>query len=416
MSNSRVLVAQLGARRHYQQPILFNQWGILERFYTDFYSGNNEVTQLLKLPQIYNHLPNILKKGLDRYDPALEKARIIHFPKLAYQWTKAMGNSSLANRSSIKIWGYKEFCKKIINTDITDIDVIYGFNGASLELFEYAKARGIRCVLDQTLAERSMVHQLLLKEEKFWPEWSLSPFTVSDADLELMEREQREQDLADQIICGSSFVKDSLVARGVRADKISVITLGRQKDGKLNQINPKRQTPQQRKDGLRILFAGSVGLRKGIPYLLEALRKLQGKIPFACKVAGSLEIRPERVTEYQDLCEFMGRVPRSQMAELYAWADVFVIPSICEGSAMVTYEALNWRLPIITTYNSGSIVRDGTDGLIVPIRNIEAIANCLLNIFKEKIKLNINSDTSNYISQVYSNSERILIQSTLKEI
>ena len=66
------------------------------------------------------------------------------------------------------------------------------------------------------------------------------------------------------------------------------------------------------------------------------------------------------------------------MADLYAWADVFLLPFICEGSAMVTYEALSWGLPVITTHNAGSIVRDTVDGWLVPYRDSEAIAieNC----------------------------------------
>ena len=73
----------------------------------------------------------------------------------------------------------------------------------------------------------------------------------------------------------------------------------------------------------------------------------------------------------------VGQVPRSQIHQHYAWADVFLLPSICEGSATVTYEALACGLPVITTPNTGSIVRDNIDGYIVPIRDVEAIASRL---------------------------------------
>jgi glycosyltransferase involved in cell wall biosynthesis len=67
-------------------------------------------------------------------------------------------------------------------------------------------------------------------------------------------------------------------------------------------------------------------------------------------------------------------VTRQEVRRHYQWADVFVFPSLCEGSAMVTYEALAAGLPVITTPNAGSVVRDGVDGFIVPIRDAEAIA------------------------------------------
>ena len=62
------------------------------------------------------------------------------------------------------------------------------------------------------------------------------------------------------------------------------------------------------------------------------------------------------------------------MAEHFQWADVFLLPSLCEGSATVTYEALGHGLPVICTPNTGSVVRDGMEGFIVPVRDAAAIA------------------------------------------
>jgi len=56
-----------------------------------------------------------------------------------------------------------------------------------------------------------------------------------------------------------------------------------------------------------------------------------------------------------------------------------VLPSICEGSATVTYEALASGVPVICTPKTGSMVRHGVDGNIVPIRNPEAIAQSIEN-------------------------------------
>lgn len=415
MKNTKVLVAQPGARKHYQEPLLFYRWGILDQLYTDFYSGHSALAKLLRHPRIYQHLPNLLKKGLDRYEPGLENANIIHFPLLAYQALQALNKAPIEEAGKIYAWGGKEFCQRFINSGLGDANIIYGFNSTSLEFFEYAKQRGLRCILDQTQAERSLVHKLLQEEEKRWPGWSLSPFIVHDGDLELLRREQGEQDLADQIICGSNFVKNSLIARGVDANKIFVVPLGRLKDENVTLHQPINPSPQEREDGLRILFAGSVGLRKGIPYLLEALRKIKGKIPFICKMAGNLEIKPERIAEYSDVCKFLGRVSRSQIQDLYTWADIFVLPSICEGSAMVTYEAMSLGLPIITTPNSGSVVRDGIDGFIVPIRDIESIADKLLKTYtlgknseqtintKENLKC-ILKESENKLQQIVSDS------------
>lgn len=402
--NTRVTVAQLGARKHYQEPLLFHEWGILEKLYTDFYAGNSPVVSLLRQPGIFNKLPNTFKKALDRYEPGLNQAKIIDFPKFGYQYAQKLRNAKGQGLSSIFIWANQEFSRKILERGLGDANVIYGFNGASLELFQYAKQKGIKCILDQTLAERSLLHKLLLEEENIWTSWSNSPFTVSDADLELVQIEKQEQDLADHVICGSQFVKDSLIERGVDENKISVVSLGRIKESQSSQNISLRSIPKERGDGLRILFAGEVGLRKGIPYLLEALKQLKGKIPFTCKIAGGIGIQAQKVAEYNDVCNFLGRVPRSQMAELYSWADVFVLPSICEGSAMVTYEALNYKLPIITTYNAGSIVTDGLNGFILPIRTPEKISQALLTLYSGKHQLDVNQ-TQQYDDMFRQQSE-----------
>ena len=407
MKNTKVLVAQPGARKHYQEPLLFHRWGILDKLYTDFYSGHSVLANLLRYPRIYTHLPNLLKKGLDRYEPGLKNADIIHFPLLAYQAIQALKKAPIEEAGKIYAWGGKEFCQRFINRGLGNANTIYGFNSTSLE---YAKQRGLRCILDQTQAERSFVHQILQEEEELWQEWSLSPFTVNNGDLELLQREQSEQDLADLIICGSNFVKNSLIARGVDANKISVVPLGRLKDGyqPLHQLST--QTPQLREGGLRILFAGSVGLRKGIPYLLEALQKIKGKIPFTCKIAGTIEIKAERIDEYSGVCEFLGRVSRSQIKDLYNWADVFILPSICEGSAMVTYEAMSFGLPIITTPNSGSIVRDGIDGFIASTRDTEAIVDKVIDIYNIGNNLEKQANIQDYLINTLKYSENKLLQ------
>jgi glycosyltransferase involved in cell wall biosynthesis len=403
---TKVLVAQLGARKHYQEPSLFHEWGLLDRFYTDFYSNDSFINRFLRHPNVYGRLPSLIKKALDRYNLSLKKAKIIHFPKFCYDFTQALKNKTFNKISESRIfcWAGKEFCQKIIRSGLGDTNVIYGFNSACLELFEYAKNRDIFCILDQVLADYSVVHKLLLEEEENWEGWSLTPFTFDEFDLELMHREQREQDLADHIVCGSDFVKDSLISRGVDSHKITAIPLGRLKDQQ--SIYPERENKanQVRDNELKILFVGSVGLRKGIPYLLEALREIKGKISFACKIVGSSEIHPECLAEYNDVCDFMGRIPRSQIKDLYAWADVFVLPSICEGSAMVIYEALSLGLPVITTYNSGSIVRDGIDGFIVPIRDTNAIAEKLIKIHAEPNFFNVE-DIKNHLSETIEESK-----------
>ncbi|MEB3192032.1 MAG: glycosyltransferase family 4 protein [Snowella sp.] len=408
-TQAKVAIAHLGARKHYQEPILFHQWGILDTFYTDFYARNSSFFSLLRSKLIYSRLPKPIKKMADRYAPELDGARVIDFPLWGIQYPIKLSKASSSQEvDEIHISTGKEFNQKIISTGLGDANIIYGFNSACLEVFQFAKNNGIRCILDQTLAVKSLEIQLLEEEEQRWPGWSKSPFTTNSAMIAKLNRERQEQELADHIVCGSEFVKQSLIETGIAANKISVVSLGKSntKNSSLGLSNT--ELKRESNNPLKILFAGSVCLRKGVPYLLETLALLEDKIPFVCKLAGDITLNEEKLQKYGNVCEFLGRVPRSEMDRLYRWADVFVLPSVCEGSAMVTYEAMIYGLPIITTYNTGSIVRDGIDGFIVPIRDPQAIVDSLLNIHHSLAKFNDNQDRADYLKLNNENAKNTL--------
>ena len=140
--------------------------------------------------------------------------------------------------------------------------------------------------------------------------------------------------------------------------------------------------PKPRGRALRILFCGAVGLRKGVPYLLQAANRLRS-LNFEFRLAGPVNIAGAALRDLQSAAEVLGGLPRSEVRKHYEWADVFVLPSLCEGSATVCYEALASGLPVITTPNAGSVVRDSIDGFIVPIRDADAIAERLERIATE---------------------------------
>jgi glycosyltransferase involved in cell wall biosynthesis len=95
-----------------------------------------------------------------------------------------------------------------------------------------------------------------------------------------------------------------------------------------------------------------------------------------------------RVAE-QSVCRrlrFLGRIARERIHEEFAAADVFVLPSLAEGSAGVTYEALAAGVPVVTTPAAGSVVRDGVDGRIVPERDPVALADAIAEIVEDRNK------------------------------
>jgi glycosyltransferase involved in cell wall biosynthesis len=129
-----------------------------------------------------------------------------------------------------------------------------------------------------------------------------------------------------------------------------------------------------RKKG-RALFVGSVGLRKGNHYLAQAVRLLQQRnIPCEARVVGPYKNKIIEHPEFQGP-QYIGQVPRSDIKKEFLQADIFVLPTLSDSFALVHLEAMACGVPVITTPNCGSVVRDGVDGFIVPIRDAKTLAN-----------------------------------------
>jgi glycosyltransferase involved in cell wall biosynthesis len=132
--------------------------------------------------------------------------------------------------------------------------------------------------------------------------------------------------------------------------------------------------------------------KKGHKYLVEACKLLRDKgIPFRCQLIGEGELREEVEAQIEQLglrdhVLLLGRQPRNRVKELLAESDVMVLPSITtpegrqEGIPVALMEAMATELPVISTRISGipELIDHGTNGLLVPERNAEALAHALI--------------------------------------
>jgi len=119
--------------------------------------------------------------------------------------------------------------------------------------------------------------------------------------------------------------------------------------------------------------------------VLEAAKQLKGAATF--RMVGSIGVLPEAQLKLREHVELAGVVPRSSIHEHFAWADVFLLPSICEGSATVTYEALASGLPVVCTPNTGSIIEETVQGFIVKPQDIAPLVSRLLELRNTPEKL-----------------------------
>lgn len=366
----------MGARRHYAVPRALHNAGLLQKVYTDTYIGNKP--WLGPIIQAVASVPGLsgARRFIGRNAPDLPPGKVISFDLLGLCF---IARSAMLTSKDMPTDIYANFAaafgRRVVEAGFGSANAVYGFNGASAEIFAAAKKAGLRCILDQTVVPMPVYRDLMRAEIDRWPGWQPGLLLEAAKD-PLTPRDIKEWELADLIICGSEYLAKSIGSIGGPVEKCHVVPYGFELPA--NSASRSRRADSL-KEGIRLLFVGEVGLRKGAPYLLEALRRLKPGTVLA-RFAGPLQLDAAKAAAYSDVAEFLGHLPRDQMAHQYAWADALILPSLCEGSAMATYEAKCFGLPVICTPNAGADIRDGVDGLVIAPHSIDAIVTAIERI------------------------------------
>lgn len=368
-----IAVAQLGARMHYAVPRIFHEAGVLDCLYTDVCATKGWSRALpYVLPKKWQ--PNELRRFTGRVPRDIPLAKIKAFTTFGweYAWRRRAARTA-EKMTSVHLWAGETFNKLVLEQGINNADTIYTFNSAGLEVLLEAKKQGLFTIVEQTIAPK-LVERSLLDPE--YSSYCLLSEQVESKESwkRFADREAAEWAVADKIICGSQFVVDGILQAGGPVDKTIVVPYGID----FERFNPPVRNfslPRQ----LHVLFVGEVGIRKGAHYLIEAARILDTKLlEIQFTFVGRLALPKSIMSSLPSNVHLMGVIPRSGIRDQFASADIFCLPSLCEGSATVIYEALAMGLPVICTPNAGSLVEDGKEGYVVPIRDPESIAERIL--------------------------------------
>ncbi len=145
-------------------------------------------------------------------------------------------------------------------------NLIWGYEDFAASSFERAKALTIKTIYDLPTVHHLEVRRINQREVESDP--SLAPFLSPSLEPEnRLRRKQAELDLADVIVCASSFVKNSLIQRGLPVSKVRVLPYG------VASPTTRLRAPRQPRP-LKLLYAGAIGPHKGIHHLFQALRGL----------------------------------------------------------------------------------------------------------------------------------------------
>ena len=380
-SNLKVIVVHGGARDAYQLAIGLAEAGLLEALVTDlFWSEDSAVggalSRLLpaQIVRLFRQRSAIdLPRGYVRMVRTAALGglidRLSFLPFSMRRWIarssdaalgRAAGN--LAKRAGAGLVSYSYF----------GYDAFEAYGRGGLLFQAHPHPATMRRILQQELNDHPDCADSLQKE------WELA---LPEEDFQHL---LHETGMASHYLAASSFTRNSLVSNGIAKDRIGVVPYG---------VDLKRFCPDPGKSSkpeakLRLLFVGRINQRKGIKYLIEALRHLpmsQIEVMICGRVVDDLEI----FKPIQSHVEIRPNISAQDLVRAYQSADLFVFPSIAEGFGQVLLESLACGLPILSTTHTAApdLIEDGVEGFIVEPRRSDLLAARIEWALKHRVQL-----------------------------
>ena len=256
-------------------------------------------------------------------------------------------------------------------------DVVHVWSGVAEEVLCNPKTRGSSTT---TLLMRGSAH--IRTQDRLLREEAARTGTPQDRPSHWMiAREEREYAQADGVVTLSTFAYNSFLAEGVPRERLRLLPLG----ARLSTFRPSAAVVEERQRRirsdapLRVLYVGTLSFQKGL-WDLAAVVCALGTQEYQFRLVGA---HPRETAELvgqlrRQACVTASQ-PQATLPNVYAWADVFVYPTIHDGYAMVLAQAASAAVPIITTSNCSGpdLVRPGETGWIVPIRSPERLVERL---------------------------------------
>ena len=264
--------------------------------------------------------------------------------------------------------------------------------------FEWAKRAGVTTIFNHVNADLHTENRAFEDEAQCATSRSQSNRILRERwSTAVVERISQEIALADIILAPSRFVETDLRNNGIPEDRIVYIPYGAEVD----------QSPVPQRDNLarplRVLYVGQVGYRKGLQYVLDAVASMSSS-QAELTVVGPIVNRSKILAGLPHNARYLGKLNRDRLRAEYAKADVFVLPSLAEGMALVILEAMAFGLPVIITDECGyeGVVRDGIEGFVIPSRDTRLIVQSLEVLWRNHDLRSRMSQASRQRAEIYT--------------
>ena len=365
----RAVVVHGGARDNYQLATALQQRGMLEVLVTDLFWPQDAWWAMRLWPLLPTGLRTALhqrSKGelpVGRVKQTLFSGLFAYaaerLPWVPFAWKRAIRRWSdgrlgrlagnLARRRGVGLVSYSYYGYHAFQA--------YGRPGILFQLHPQPEA--MQAILQQELEDHPECAASLLQE------WELA---LPAQDLERLVAESHS---AKQYLVASSFTRQTLVERGVAAGAIEVIPYG--VDLQHYHPSPVKAAPT---GTLHLLFVGRINQRKGLSYLLSALRLLED-CDVHLTICGRVLDNLSTFREFERQVTIRPSVSSAQLLLAYQAADLFVFPSVGEGFGQVLLEAMACGLPILASTHTAApdLIAEGVQGFCVEPRDPVALAN-----------------------------------------
>lgn len=336
------------------------------------------------------------------------KSQFIHsYPFL--EFLNRIRSKYLKNMFSSNLHLKKIYDKFISFTMKGDNDFYICWGGYAYDSMLKAKKMNIVIILELGSSHPLFAKKILNEES------TIFNINIKTDSKENIDWQLKTIEMADYISIPSSFVKRTFIEYGVPEKKLLVNSYG---------VDLKEFKQIEKKDTtFRIIYAGGLTFQKGSHYLLQAFDELALE---NCELwhLGAIkdEMKPYIEKYKNSNVKFLGHKPQKELYTYYSQGSVFVMPSIQEGMAMVQLQAMACGLPLICTTNTGGddlITKDGEEGFVIPIRDVEALKEKILYMYnnqdickdmggKAKKRVSKGFTWNDYGDRYIKNLERIL--------
>lgn len=365
------IVCQIGAREHYALARGLHRRGALDALVTDAWlPADSWLSSVARIGQ-----------GLrQRHHLELDGARVHSFTAelLAFELRRRLARSSDPWAATLRRnqWFQRQAARvlrrsRMPASQAPDGTVVCSYSYAAEEILREARNLGlpsVLCQIDGGPAEEDLV---AAHAAESW----LASGADARAPAAYWDGWRRECELADGIVVNSGWSRDLLLRAGVPAAKLATIPLMYEPPSPSAVPKDFPQRFDERRP-LRMLFLGTVCLRKGVQQLIEAVRRLPG-MPIEYWIVGPATGSIPRELRALPALRWIDRVPRSAAASYYRRCDVFLFPTLSDGFGITQLEAQSAGMPVIASHHCGAVVDHGRNGLLLQSIAPDKIASAI---------------------------------------